>query len=214
MTEQQGMTHEGTFTEVKTVPGVSPGVVYAVVAENEDILVAIKPEASVVLFDQLRRFFQIGFRIHVRPQIGKVLPERDALAALLNIGHLSTRTSSAGGPPRVVGTVRVPVCGLTLSPWVIQDAITEHKLIEMLVAGLYERLSGAGLKIILPEPALVEMARERFLDMIPDTKTPLPESKCYFGKDSYYPPEASGPPKPDYEGGEDGDVDQGGDGPY
>lgn|SRR5512141_1758929 len=190
MSEQQG------FAEVTTVPGVSMGTVYVVVGQNDDFFVAIKPEVSVVMFDSLRRFFQIGFRIHIRPREGKDLMPKATVAEQLNIGHLGSRENSP--PQRYVGVIRVPVCGLTLSPWVVQESITEHKLIEMLVNGLYERLNAAGLSIFIPPAALIELSRERFLDMIPDNKTPLPEMRCYFGRESYYPPQSEGPPKPNY----------------
>jgi hypothetical protein len=183
------------YASIKTVPGASKGAVYVVIADNEDLLVAIKPEAGMVYFDTMRRFFQIGFRIHVRPQPGKTLPPRDEVQAMLNVGTLATRNPDDGGGARYVGQVRIPACNLTLSPWVVQDHIAQDHLIERLVHGLYERLTQSGkVTIVTSEDMLIEVARERFLDMIPDNKVPLPEQKVYFGKESYYPPEGEGPP--------------------
>jgi len=183
-------------TQLKTLPGISKGAIYVVVAEDDTIMVAIKPEAQMVYFDSLRRFFQIGFRIHVRPQEGKTLPIKEEVAERLNIGHLSSRQGDeVEGKPRYVGQCRIPACNLTLSPWVVQAHIVEGQLIEKLVDGLYERLKDSGLTILVPPALLLDMARERFLDMIPDNKVPLPEVKVYFGKESYAPPESDGPPK-------------------
>ena len=186
------MNDATSFNTLKTVPGITKGVTYVVIAEDSDQFVAIKPEAQMVAFSPMIRFFQIGFRIHVRPQAGKELGIREAVQESLNIGYLSDRDDAT---PRYVGTVRIPVCNPTLSPWVVQEHIVKGELIEKLVAGLYERLSESGLTIIVPQDALLTLARERFLDMIPNDATPLPEVKCYFGKDSYNPPEPSGPPK-------------------
>lgn len=180
------------YSNLKTIKGVSPKAVYVVVAEDDAMMVALKPEAGMVYFDSMRRFFQIGFRIHVRPQEGKTLPPRKEVEASLNIGHLSERED---GPSRYVGQVRIPACNLTLSPWVVQENIVQGQLIEKLILGLYERLNLSGLKMIIDATSLIEMAKERFLDMIPDNKVPLPEVKVYFGKDSYYPPNPEGPPK-------------------
>lgn len=191
MNEKQ--TSSVGFSELKTVPGVSAGTTYVVVAENSDILVAIKPEAQIVPFDPVRRFFQIGFRIHIRPQEGKGLPIKESVQESLNIGYLATRSDS---PARYVGQVRIPVCGFTQSAWVLNEAIIKDNLIGKLVKGLYERITASGLTVLVPEDALVTMATERFLDMIPDVgKVPMPECKVYFGKESYYPPEGDGPPK-------------------
>jgi hypothetical protein len=182
---------EQNFQALKTIPGASKGAIYIVVAEDPNIMVAVKPEAQMVYFDKTRRFFQIGLRVHVRPQEGKALPPRDGVAEYLNIGYLSKREDN----DRYVGQLRIPACNLTLSPWVVQQHIVEDKLIEKLVDGLYDRLSGAsGLTLIVGQDDLLTVLRERFLDMIPDNKVPLPEVKVYFGKDSYGPPEPDGPP--------------------
>jgi hypothetical protein len=191
------------YSNLKTVPGISDDTIYVVVAEDDNLMVAVKPECGLVYFDQMRRFFQIGFRIHVRPQEGKTLPDRAEVETKLGIGHLSTRSK---GTPRYVGSCRIPACNVTLSPWVVQDHIAQDHLIERLVGGMYERLAASGLKIIIDMDAMIEMARERFLDMIPDNKVSLPESKVYFGKESYYPPQSDGPPKPKLEDELNGDT--------
>jgi hypothetical protein len=150
---------EQNFQALKTIPGASKGAIYIVVAEDPNIMVAVKPEAQMVYFDK--------------------------------IGYLSKREDN----DRYVGQLRIPACNLTLSPWVVQQHIVEDKLIEKLVDGLYDRLSGAsGLTLIVGQDDLLTVLRERFLDMIPDNKVPLPEVKVYFGKDSYGPPEPDGPP--------------------
>ena len=179
------------FNELKTIKGASDNTTYVVLAENEDIMVAVKPEAGMVYFDEMRRFFQIGYRIHVRPQPGKSLPKKETLEKVLGLGHLAIRK----GGDRYVGQCRIPACNLTLSPWVVQDHIAQEHLIERLVDGLFERLVGSGLNIIVDKDMIIELSKERFLDMIPDNKVALPEQKVYFGTESYYPPESEGPPK-------------------
>lgn len=200
---------DAQYNSIKTVPGVSKGTLYVVVAEDDNLMVALKPEAGMVYFDNMRRFFQIGFRIHVRPQEGKAMPERKALSEKLNIGFLAARNTDDGGGARYVGNIRIPACNLTLSPWVVQEHIEQGHLIEMLVNELYNRLSKSGLNIVLSEDSLIELAREKFLDMIPDNKVPLPEQKVYFGKESYYPPNAEGPPAPQTLEGEGDDINPG-----
>ena len=68
--------NDATFSELKTLPGISKGATYVVIAEDDDIMVAVKPDVSMVYFSEAVRFVQIGFNIHVRPQEGKSLPER------------------------------------------------------------------------------------------------------------------------------------------
>lgn len=178
---------ENTFNEVKTVPSVSGGSVYVIIAENDDLVVAVKPEAGLVYFDNARRFFQIGFRIHVQPKEGKTLAKKSEVQEYLNIGRLQSREDAV---PRYTGQVRIPACDTTLSPWVVQEHITQGKLIEKLVDGLCGRLSEVpGLTLSINVDNLLELSKERFLDMIPDNKKKLPEVKVYFGNETYYPDE-------------------------
>jgi len=177
---------EGTFSKLKTIPGTSENTTYVVIAENEDVMVAIKPEVSLVNYDKSRQFFQIGLRIHVRPQVGKELPSRAACDEKLGIGYLADRDGS-----RYVGYARIPACNLTMSPWVVQEQITENHLVEKLVEGLCDRLETAGLVLTSPKEMVLAALVEQFTDMVPDNKLPMPEIKVYFGKDDYYPPEAA-----------------------
>ena len=176
---------EGTFNNLKTIHGASDMTTYVVVAEDSDMLVAIKPEAGVVNFDPTRKFFQIGFRVHVRPKEGKQLPDRDACDEKLGIGYLAERE----GNDRFVGYVRIPACNITLSPWVVHDQIAEHHLVEQLVNALLDRLEIAGLAITSPREMILTATKEQFIDLIPDNKMLLPEVKVYFGKEDYYPTE-------------------------
>jgi len=182
------------MANLKVIPGVSKGAIYVVIAEDDDMMVAIKPEVGMVYFDDMRRFFQIGFRIHVRPQPGKTLQIKSIVEKQLNLGYLAEREDN----DRYVGQCRIPACNLTLSPWVVQEHIVQDHLIERLVEGLFSQLKDSGLNLIVTEENLCEAARERFLDMVPDNKVPLPEVKVYFGKESYYPPDGPGKvPAPD-----------------
>lgn len=186
-----------TPAPIKTVPGIQHGP-YVVVGENPETFVAIKPEAQMVYFADAVKFWQIGFRVHVRPQEGKDLPPKEAVQEDFSVGELESRDGQS--PPRYVTTVRVPVCGATMSAWVIHDYIKANNLIGVLVDALYAKLEASSMLPVIPKDQLLLMATEKFLDMIPDNNPgkALPEAKAYWGYESYDPPEGQPPKAPDY----------------